>query len=623
MTSMEKVIEHALEGILIHMDYCVLYMNPQFKKIISDCPANSTDISIGSSVLKLFKKEDLDIFKQNLESEKVTRVDLFGTTPVLIRSTPICYQGLECTLTFVQSKQKEAFLHNKLEQSNRMETLGLLSAGVAHEINNPLTYISLSIDELNESLPIVSEQIDALQKQIKTDLPAEQAQKLLPKFEDALSPSNLSDLIEGVADAAVGTQRIADIVQDLKVFSHLNEQKETICLHKAIRSAFQLCRHRVQRKANIQLELGNQIWISADESKIIQVLINLMVNASDAMAEDERGTIHIKLMKKRNTAVIEISDDGSGIPEDIQPHLFSRFFTTKSSTAGSGLGLAITKEIIEQYEGSIDFTSVVGEGTVFSICFPMDKPKTKPITQQSFTKKSNHRYRLLLIEDDELIRRQLTRLLTQEFIVQTAPSGRIGFATIQQEAQPDLIITDLLMPDGSGIDLYWWLKRYHPSLCEKIVYITGGAHDERIQRFTEQVPNIILEKPIPPKQFIQTIRQLCSHPQPHPIQSDERRAGHRFSTQDISGKLYLGSKQFNTDLIDFSYSGFRTGGMPNQINYKRHNTITVRMQNKKMMGEVAAHVQFARLANNDPCFHIQGMSKRDRQMYNSWLSLAA
>ena len=161
-----------------------------------------------------------------------------------------------------------------------------------------------------------------------------------------------------------------------------------------------------------------------------------------------------------------------------------------------------------------------------------------------------------------------------------------------------------------------------PHLCRKMVYLTAGTHDKHVQDFLEKIPNLVLEKPIAPKLLTQTIRKLCDNHTLEQSLEGERRRGFRKKALNISGKLYIGTRREQLSLVDFSTSGIRAKRNGEPFPYQKHSMITLRLQNKRARGEVAAHVRFARYAESDPCFQFMGMSTRDKDMYDTWLALA-
>ena len=163
MKLIETILENALDGVFIHLNGRILYMNDSFQSLL---PEHLKDIHVGSPTELLFTGERS--LESQITSQNSSDLTIGGRLPVKVKSIPFHYQSKDCVLCFVRSTAQEYLIKNRIETSNRMETLGLLAAGVAHEINNPLTYVSLTIEELKETLPVVSSKIEQLRRHIQT-----------------------------------------------------------------------------------------------------------------------------------------------------------------------------------------------------------------------------------------------------------------------------------------------------------------------------------------------------------------------------------------------------------------------------------------------------------------------
>lgn len=232
-------------------------------------------------------------------------------------------------------------LERRLIQMDRMITIGTLAAGVGHEIKNPLTFLMSHLELAQESL--ADEEVD------------------------------LSVLRQDLEAAQVGAQRIYRIMKDLKMMSGFQKEPlQRIYLHDAIKVALRMTKHQIQGRAVLKEELPTGICALADEGRLSQVIINLLLNASHAMPARPRdeNEINIRLAADEEQAIIEIRDNGIGIPEHLQAQVFEPFFTTKARGEGTGLGLSLSRQIIESFHGELTLESKVGEGTVFRISLP-------------------------------------------------------------------------------------------------------------------------------------------------------------------------------------------------------------------------------------------------------------
>ncbi|MBN1806863.1 MAG: response regulator [Sedimentisphaerales bacterium] len=246
----------------------------------------------------------------------------------------------------------------QLIHAERMATVGLLSAGVAHEINNPTTFIAGNIQTLEKFSkdiePILLEQI-------------KQGPENKGKLEFILQ--ELPRTIEGIRN---GVKRISRIVKGLKSFCRKNENIVAACdINSCVEQALELCHNTLKYYVSVEQDLSDNLPnVKADSQQIEQVLINLFINAADAMREQGQGTLAIKTESSDNSVIIKVSDTGPGIPEDKFDDIWQPFFTTKPTDKGTGLGLFTVRGIIENHEGQIEFKNKSSGGAEFTITLP-------------------------------------------------------------------------------------------------------------------------------------------------------------------------------------------------------------------------------------------------------------
>ena len=245
----------------------------------------------------------------------------------------------------------------QLIHADRLVTLGTLAAGIAHEINNPLTYISGNAEIVeNNFWPVIKEGLEA--KEEKTF----QEQMILEEM-----PSSLKSIHNGV-------ERVHKIINGLKTFSRKESRStERFCLNDAIKSSISFAESTISEKVKLNFDSPEfKAEIKGDRQKIEQVLINLIVNASHACEKSKSANITIEASLNGQLAIIVVSDNGTGIPNEILQDIWTPFFTTKESGKGTGLGLCINKEIIEEHKGTITaFNRKDTTGAQFTICLPL------------------------------------------------------------------------------------------------------------------------------------------------------------------------------------------------------------------------------------------------------------
>jgi signal transduction histidine kinase/CheY-like chemotaxis protein len=361
-------------------------------------------------------------------------------------------------------EDERAQLEWRLKVADRMVTVGTMAAGVAHEVNNPLTYVLHNLDAAGRR---------------------------------AAEKKELSDLRAHIERAQSGAQRVHTIVAALRTFSRIDEgPKHPVDLRGTIDAALTMASSEVKHRARVDIEQQEPIHVLGNEAKLGQVFLNLIVNAAQAIPDPDpsRHRIGIRLMREGERALIEVSDTGVGIPSEHKPRIFDPFFTTKPVGTGTGLGLSICHSIISELSGTIDVRSEPGRGTTFTVSLPLsDQPFMRTSSVQPAA--PNHVGRVLVIDDDRLVSEAVELMLSEEHEVVLADSAAAALARIRAGETYDAIVCDLMMPGMSGIELYYELEAERPVLAQRMLFATGGAFTRPAQSFVERMGSRVLPKP--------------------------------------------------------------------------------------------------------------------------------
>lgn len=293
-------------------------------------------------------------------------------------------EELEATLEDLMSTQ------NQLLQAQKLEAIGQLSAGVAHEINTPIQFISDNTSYIADTVPRLGDAYAAAVRVVDEARRAGIATESIEAFDRIVEPDRIDELVEDLADAATesldGARRVAEIVRALKAFAHPgSDATDTVDLNEVVESTLVVSRNEWKYVATIQEELDPDLpMIDGNRGRLQQVLLILVVNAAQAIASMQRkhkGRIDVGTRVVNGHVEVWVQDDGPGIPDSIAKRVYEPFFTTKEVGVGSGQGLAVAHRIVvEQHHGELDFAPTARGGTRFSIRLPLSHSATATAT---------------------------------------------------------------------------------------------------------------------------------------------------------------------------------------------------------------------------------------------------
>ena len=386
---------------------------------------------------------------------------------------------LQRALLHTLERRRRQQLEQQMVHNDKLASLGKLVAGVAHEINNPTTFILLNQH-------VAAKDLQQLREAVTT--PAEL--ELIDRIH-----GNLNDNISGM-------YIIRDLVRNLSSLSRDERcSVETIDLNEVIRQACALAAATISRRATLVMALDELPLLQANRNRFTQLVLNLLTNAAHAI---ERGSPKDNRITVRTYCVddaihLVIIDTGVGIPPRNQRKIFEPFYTTRSKEKGTGLGLTIVSDTVRLHGGRIDVASTVGEGTRIHIVVPLESPLAS--TPQSATpispRTDGPRRRLLLIDDEVLLTQAMLPFLEEAFEVVCVNDGVLALQMMESAGSYDLILCDLIMPDVDGVTLFESLND-SPELQRRFVFMTGGTFTDRAREFVQQLPRPVLRKPLAP-----------------------------------------------------------------------------------------------------------------------------
>ncbi len=398
----------------------------------------------------------------------------------------------------IESERRRREMEAQLAQADRLSSMGMLAAGVAHEINNPLAYVLYNLESLADDLPELLAAVRRFRARMVDRLGPEIVGDVAGDADRQMNPVLLNDVRARLDDAFEGARRIRDIARGLGTFSRVEkDQIVPVDLMHVIEAALNMCFNEIKYRARVVKDYGRVPTVLASEGRLSQVFLNLLINAAHAIDEGdaERNQIRVRTWAEDEAVCAEVADSGKGIAPEHLDRLFEPFFTTKEIGVGSGLGLPISKGIIEGYGGTIRVDSQPGRGTRFTIRLPLraaaPAATARPEADESEAAVSG---RLLVVDDEAGIRSALARMLRGHTIVE-ARTGAEARRILERDQAFDLLLCDMMMPEVSGMELHTWLADAHPVLAERLVFITGGAFTANARAYLQQVDNPRIDKP--------------------------------------------------------------------------------------------------------------------------------
>jgi signal transduction histidine kinase len=398
-------------------------------------------------------------------------------------------QRLEAMLR--RSKLELEDAERQLQQAQKMETLGTLVAGVAHEINNPVNLILYNLPLLQRVWA------DALPVLLSASAGAPE-RKFGGLAQDFLK-ENMAQLI---ADMELAANRIAKTVADLKNFSRQADaaEKEPLRLNAAVRNALRLAKTALLRtRIRIDLDLAEDIpEIEGNAQNIEQIILNLVVNAVQAI-DHEHGRISVStgFSIKDGRATLRVADNGKGVAAHIAERIFLPFVTDKQAQGGTGLGLSVSYRLVKAHGGEIHFEDRPGGGTVFVVSLP--------------TVRQSRRAKILVVDDDLMVRQILLEALSLQrcYLLEEASNGieasiRVG------TYRPDLLILDVFMPEMDGLEVCRQIRNEAALSGMKVIVTTGFPHHPKLEEIAALGFTEVLAKPFDIPTLLNTVAALLA-----------------------------------------------------------------------------------------------------------------
>jgi len=476
-----RVIERAPLGVVAERGGVIVYANAAAGRTFGTSP----QALVGTAMVDLAQPEYRHVVARRsarftrtqvppppMEMD-LRRVDGGVCVVRCIPATSAVYNGDRALFTMLQDITQQRQLQASLQQADRLASVGSMAAGVAHEINNPLAYVITNLELMQEALAGADERID-------------------PQF--------VARIGGVLGDALDGSERVRRIVGDLKRFSRTEEDEpdDAVDLHAVLDVAVDISRNEIKHRACLVRTFDEVPAVRGNEGRLTQVFVNLLVNAAHAIPEDDDDArIELRTgVGEDGNVEVTVSDTGAGIPAEIIDRIFDPFFTTKPQGMGTGLGLSICHGIVTRLGGTLHVESKVGAGTIVTVSLPAD-PDTAAKVRASKAARSlptdSPAMRILVVDDEPLVCEGIKRALKNHEVTVTS-SGRDAVA-LCGSGEYDLVLCDVMMPEVSGMDVFSRVRRDHPEVARRFVFMTGGAFTPSARAFLESIDNEQIIKP--------------------------------------------------------------------------------------------------------------------------------
>jgi PAS domain S-box-containing protein len=489
------VVEAAPDGVVIIQRGQIVFINQRGAQLLAN--GSIADV-LRMRVSQFLPQNDAIIATERIQRLLDTGVEMppieYGVRcdserTVEIKAIVVQWEDAPAVLAFARDVTERKRLQHRMVETDRLAALGTLSAGVAHEINNPLTYATLNLQRMERALGNLG-----------------------------VAEEKLAPLRQQLREIDHGLARVASITRGLRAFARPDDAPPgAVSLVEVVDRSLRMVHNDLRHRATLIHTVADVPEVTGNASRLEQVVVNLLLNAIQALPDQPNNEIEIVIARVGDRVSLAIRDTGRGIPSSIRDRIFEPFFTTRAVGDGMGLGLSVCRTIVEGFGGTIDATRSDGSGTTMTIVLPIH-PEREAANEQATNGSTAHangtgahatsRKRVLIIDDEPLLRDTLTRVLSGEHDITTAISGADALAKLDAGSF-DAILCDVMMPGMNGLEVYRRVAADHPGMEKRMVFITGGTFSPEIDDMLAATHNRLLTKPFQIGDVIAAVEQIA------------------------------------------------------------------------------------------------------------------
>lgn len=485
------LVEAAPDGVVILVRGQIVFINPRASSLLG---VPDGEDPVGRGIREFLPPVDAKLAGERIAEMVRTGKEMppneYGVLAdpdrvVEIKSIACEWDGSPAVLALARDVTERKALERRLVEADRLAALGTLAAGIAHEINNPMTYALLAVQRIERTLA-----------------------------NHPLGEATATQIREQLGDIEHGIARVATITRSLRAFARPDDLPPgPVDLKAALDRALRMVDNDLRHRAELALDLPEVSWVTGNASRLEQVLVNVLLNAIQALPDEGSHKISLTLRHEGDHVALSVRDSGRGMTAAVRDRIFEPFFTTRPIGEGMGLGMSVSKTIIEGFGGTLTVASAPGAGTTVTITLRAQtgrRPERSERPEASCTMPAGRR-RILLIDDEPLLREAFAMLLSEHHDITTAASGAEALVALET-AEFDVIFCDVMMPGMNGCEVYRRIAVEHPGHERRIAFITGGAFTRDIDAFLASTPNRLLIKPFNRETVLSTIDYVTHTP---------------------------------------------------------------------------------------------------------------